>query len=217
MSAAYGAYREARDLSWEILLRHHVSRLPVQVSPICRAEGIGLYSYERAAELIRCYGLEENCRAGDGFTFRRGESYVIVYDSTATVERQRFTVAHELGHCLLGHLKSDGATQGCAEPSDRMEEMQLQANVFASRLLAPACVLRAAGVRDARDIARLCGISLPAAQWRWQRLQLLEDRERQRRQDDLPGCYGASPRERQVLAQFSDYLSRLAQSPSSEP
>lgn len=73
---------------------------------------------------------------------------------------------------------------------------ETQANQFAARILAPACVLHALKVRNAEEIARLCGISRQAAEFRLARLRVLEQR----------GKYFTSPLERQVYEQFIPFL-----------
>lgn len=70
------------------------------------------------------------------------------------------------------------------------------ANMFAARLLAPACVLWGCGVRSAADIMRLCDISEQSAEYRWARMQELYKR----------GKFLTHPLERAVYEQFSDYI-----------
>lgn len=40
----------------------------------------------------------------EGLTFFVGETPVILYDDTPSPQRIRFTIAHELGHLVLGHV-----------------------------------------------------------------------------------------------------------------
>lgn len=61
-----------------------------------------------------------------------GETALILFNSDLNYYRQRFSIAHELGHIILHRY---------SEPSDNDEEMQLleeQANKFASAFLMPA-------------------------------------------------------------------------------
>lgn len=66
----------------------------------------------------------------------------------------------------------------CREPAPGDNPIEQTANVFASRLLAPACVLWGCGVQSAEDIAQLCDISRAAAEFRWSRMQELYRRQR---------------------------------------
>ena len=108
--------------------------------------------------------------------------------------RARFTVAHELGHILLGHVGK--YTLVNREPSPRDDPVEQAANGFAARLLAPACVLWGCRVSSAAEIAALCDISAVAARYRWERMQLLYAR----------GKFLISPLERTLYACFSQYI-----------
>ncbi len=52
------------------------------------------------------------------------------------------SLAHELGHCLM----HNGNGLYNHEPSETDNPIEQEANVFASRILAPACVLWGIGV-----------------------------------------------------------------------
>ena len=82
------------------------------------------------------------------------------------------------------------------EPDPKDNPIEQAANVFASRLLAPACVLWALDAKTPEQIAALCQISLQAATFRAERMALLYER----------GKFLASPLERQVYHQFANYI-----------
>lgn len=195
----YDDYKRARDLSWRVLLDTGTRELPVKISRICGAYGVTLRSYEAGEPLIRALGLDNQCGASDGFSVRSGGRYLAFYNGTQPPGRVRFTIAHELGHILLGHLGDGQHTVYNREPSPEDAPEEHTANVFASRLLAPACVLHALGAVTPEQIAAACDISLAAARFRDGRMGVLEQR----------GKYGASPLERQVLEQFRPYIDRV--------
>lgn len=195
----YDDYKRARDLSWRVLLDTGTRELPVKVSRICGAYGVTLRSCQAGAPLIRALGLETQCGSSDGFTVRSGGRCYVFYNAEQQPGRVRFTIAHELGHILLGHLGDGDHTVYNREPSPEDAPEEHTANVFASRLLAPACVLHALGAVTPEQIAAVCDISLAAAQFRAGRMGVLEQR----------GKYGVSPLERQVLAQFQPYIDRI--------
>lgn len=183
----YKKYKNSRNLSWEILLREGVCELPVRTSALCKKMGIKLV-----------YGPQE--QGSDGYsTILDGSMYVIIRKGLP-IERTRFTVAHEMGHILLGHVGTFHLVN--REPSGSDNPIESEANVFAPRLLAPACVLWECGVTTAEEIAELCDISLQAAQIRAERMEVLQKR----------GKFLVSPLEQRVYEQFqpfiSDYLSR---------
>lgn len=195
----YDDYKRARDLSWRVLLNTGTRELPVKVSRICRGYGVTLRSYQVGAPLIRELGLEAQCDISDGFTVRSGDRCYVFYNMEQPPGRVRFTIAHELGHVLLGHLGDGEHTVYNRESSSENAPEEHTANVFASRLLAPACVLHALGAVTPEQIAAVCDISMAAARFRAGRMGMLEQR----------GKYGSSPLERQVLAQFQPYIDRV--------
>ena len=123
-----------------------------------------------------------------------GSVPTIMVSNLTIPARQRFTCAHELGHIILGHVGRYDLV--CREPAPGDNPIEQAANVFASRLLAPACVLWGCGVQSAEDIAQLCDISRAAAEFRWSRMQELYRRQR----------FLTSPLERLVYAQFENYI-----------
>jgi hypothetical protein len=79
---------------------------------------------------VRILSLDHRCKDVDAFCFSRdGVSYIFV-STVKTAERQRFDLAHELGHLVLhADLSTDGA---------KSKERERQADAFASAFLMPA-------------------------------------------------------------------------------
>ena len=143
-----------------------VCRLPADPVEIAQSLGIKVVGYKAAAEFFKAELAELYERCPLGFSFKEGGHCCIALNENACGEqRQRFTAAHELAHCVLGHLDSETV-------SKRQER---EAEHFAAELLAPLVVLRECGVGSARDVARLCGISQQAAAVR---MSELAERER---------------------------------------
>ena len=177
----YKKYQVSRNLAWEILLREGVTELPVQVGALCRSMGIRLKYFTP---------FDDN----DGYsTIIDGRGVIFVSDQCIQT-RQRFTAAHELGHILLGHVGKYQLVN--REPSSKDNPIEQEANVFASRLLAPACVLWALNARTPEEIAALCQISYQAATYRAERMELLYKRNK----------FLSSPLEQQVYRQFQPFI-----------
>ena len=154
-----------------------------RVLRLCKALGVSVRRYTPAER-----------DSNDGMSTVIGGAPTIMVSSLTIPARQRFTCAHELGHIILGHVGRYDLV--CREPEPGDNPIEQAANVFASRLLAPACVLWGCGVQSAGDIERLCDISRAAAEFRWSRMQELYRRQR----------FLTSSLERAVYAQFEDYI-----------
>ena len=177
----YKEYQNARDAAWRILLDLNIRELPVSTTHVCRQLGIPVKLYDPQDE-------------NDGCSLWVDGHPVILVRREMLPQRQRFTTAHELGHILLGHVGTYELVN--REPSSADNPIEQAANVFAARLLAPACVLWGCGVRTAEEIQRLCDISQQAATYRMERMQVLYERNR----------FLTSPLEREVYRRFADYI-----------
>lgn len=177
----YREYKKSRDLAWQVLINEQITELPVKVTALCREMGIQVHLFTPTD-------------GNDGVsTIVDGQAHILVSNQCQPA-RQRFTIAHELGHILLGHV---GAYQLVnREPSSKDNPIEQAANVFASRILAPACVLWALDARTPEQIADLCQISYQAACFRAERMALLYERNK----------FLISPLEQQVYLQFEKFI-----------
>ena len=196
---SYDNYKSARDMAWKILLECGINTLPVRPSIICDYYGWTLTDYQTGAPSLALLGLSGLTERTDGFCAVTKNHTYIFFDSTLPAGRQRFTIAHEIGHLALGHVAPGGVTTVNREPEPGDSPIERQANQFAARLLAPACVLHELGATTPDAIQRACGLSRQAAEFRAARIQELERRNR----------YYTSPLERQVLQQFASHIARV--------
>jgi Zn-dependent peptidase ImmA (M78 family) len=100
----------------------------------------------------------------DGIQVTEGTDITIGYNPSFHQHRQRFTVAHEIGHMLLGHTS---VTSQFNLTSKKIEE--LEANQFAAELLMPLPIFKidfALNKRNVRALADLYNVSLEATWWR---------------------------------------------------
>lgn len=177
----YRDYCNSRDLAWRILINESVHSLPVDILRLCRQLGI------KVVYFIPKDDSDGKC------TIINDTPYIFV-NRNCSKQRKRFTIAHEIGHILLGHVGKYQLVN--REPSANDNTIEQSANVVASRLLAPACVLWGCGVRNADHIVKLCDISKPSAEYRMIRMRELYQRDK----------FLTSPLERQVYKQFQDFI-----------
>lgn len=92
---------------------------------------------------------------------RGTNEYLIVYDESYSRERIRWTIAHEIGHILLGHLVyfEETALNRGGLTKRQYGVLEVEAHWFAEALLAPNVVLYSYGIKDSQEIAFLCDIS----------------------------------------------------------
>ncbi|HEU5402572.1 MAG TPA: ImmA/IrrE family metallo-endopeptidase [Terriglobales bacterium] len=122
--------REARKL----LEANAVTRAPVPVEQLANALHIDV-RFSAGSEDV------------SGALIRNGESVVIAVNSSQHENRQRFTIAHELGHYLLHkgtklHFDEDfRINYRDATSSDATKREEVEANGFAAALLMPQRIL----------------------------------------------------------------------------
>ncbi len=197
----YDNYKKARDAAWRVLIKYQVRRLPIDIAQICIDEGFTLLPYSRMRDGLKQLGFADHAGQTDGFSLRYQNRLLLFYDDTVSKQRQRFTIGHELGHYLNGDVTAQ-STYRNREPSATDDPRETAANVTASRILSPACVLWHLGLTEASDIARACDISQTAAEWRAERLRKLTERDKEFHRKYGHGSFLMSPLERQVYKQF---------------
>src|SRR4051812_22048309 len=87
-------YSRIRRIVAELLAEHSIKRPPVPIEDIAKAAG--------AQVTYRNFNNEIS-----GALVRRGTSAIIAVAAEQPLVRQRFTIAHELGHFLLHPARGD--------------------------------------------------------------------------------------------------------------
>ena len=167
----YNDYKRARNASWECLIECEISSLPTDLSKICRHYGI---------QIVKNSNLTVNKLHSDerGKAIQLDEKYYIIVRDSDSVQAQRYTIAHELGHILINSAS------------------EYEAERFAIGILAPACVLWGLNLKTPGEIAKACNISIKSAVIRAQRMQLLYERNK----------FLTDPLERELYKQFENYI-----------
>ncbi len=205
MSSTYRQYQRARDTAWRALLKLEEKRLPVDPEALAKTVGVEIHPYPDAKENPRLYTLANQVRGVCVSLRVEGKWHLFVRDHALDDARRRFAVAHELGHLLLGaETRSLAPGVRCFISGDNQGDLieedpdlpDYAADIFAIRLLAPACVLHELGVETADGIMALCGLPPRAAALRAERMALLNTRN----------VYYTNPLERQVRGAFRPWL-----------
>lgn len=96
---------------------------------------ISLCSYSKAKQK---YGIDPSkLGSNDGETIKRGDKYIIFYNDNQLKTRQRWTIAHEIGHIVMKHSFENIDEQ-------LYSKMEVEANFFAAQLLIPNQIINIA-------------------------------------------------------------------------
>lgn len=133
--------KSLEDQAADFLAKHDLNRIPIPVEGLAEAEGIQIVRSQAEA-------------TESGFLLRANGAAIIGLNSRNTRRRQRFTIAHELGHWLLhdgrplivDHTVRMNKRDKVASAGYDFEE--IQANAFAAALLMPANAIQSCVERE---------------------------------------------------------------------
>ncbi len=178
----YNIFSQARNKSWQTLIECGISTMPIKPVKIAAYYGIECHLANKSA-MLDASGMLRTVK----------NKLCIFVDNSDSIQRQRFTILHELGHYLLGHL-GDEVLFRCYE--NIRSEKEQAADKFAADTLMSACVLWGLNIYKAEDIAKICNVSMTAAKIRAERMQILYQRNK----------FLSHPLEKQVFGQFQQFI-----------
>jgi Zn-dependent peptidase ImmA (M78 family) len=160
------------DKACEFLLTQGIDSLPLNPFDIIHQNHWGLVTYSDLCTFVpssACISdIALTCQSNYGFTVYNGNNYCIAYNEAISVKsRVNFTLMHEVGHIVCGHFDGSGST---LESGD-YRRLEVEANFFATNVLAPAAVVTACGFNTPQLLHCACGISFEAAKVRLRQLQ----------------------------------------------
>lgn len=148
----------ARKTAEALIERLNVTTAPVDVNSVAKALGLQIVYNELGEEV-------------SGLLVSRDDTAAICVREGEPVVRQRFTIAHEIGHFCLRHqfeqgehVHVDEGWKMTARSSSRtagLAPQEVEANQFAAALLMPSKLLRSRAARfanrqlDDRDVSEL--------------------------------------------------------------
>jgi Zn-dependent peptidase ImmA (M78 family) len=132
-----------------LLAQHDQTRPPIRIERVAKELGVEL----RSGDLNDVSGV----------LVRQGNSAIVATNNTQSAQRQRFTIAHELGHFLLhegitNHVdRSYRVNFRSAESSEATNVEEIEANYFAASILMPKHMLDAQSAELALDNDAMVG------------------------------------------------------------
>ncbi len=182
----YKEYENARNTAWQTLIKCNISELPVRLGMIVDHFNAKIKN-NSDVNILRDNQL--GCIA-----ILDSEKYIIL-DRTVSIQRQRYTLAHELGHIALKHT-----LQNIKLNRDSViiytDPQEYEAERFATDILAPACILWGLNLHSAEEIAEICNISIRSAEIRARRMETLYQRNK----------FLTHPLEQKLYTQFYDFV-----------
>jgi Zn-dependent peptidase ImmA (M78 family) len=124
-------YSFARNMARKVLKDYKLSEIPTDLTVIFQRLDLKYIELNDADEI-------------DGAILEiEGKPAIAVLNKARPLQRQRFTLAHELGHIFLEHIKrdiydSEEIRESDAESSGKTKPpKEIEADIFASELLVP--------------------------------------------------------------------------------
>ena len=133
----------------------------------------------------------------DAKSYFNGHSWIVIYNDKNPVDISRFAIAHELGHFFLGHDMTY-STYADVQKFGQKTTAEAQADAFALRLLAPACIIKELDLHTSEEIAKTCSIPLTIAKERANRMKDLYEKD----------MFFKNPLETEVCSNFHSYLKK---------
>lgn len=158
-----------------------VSRLS---TPLGAADNVSLIGAIEEAFGV-CVVIDTLPDGYDGLSYQDDDFRAIVLAKTPRAVRQRYTLAHEVGHLLWGDASEEIIAEHLLPPRDRRDPHQeKRANVFAASFLMPEREIREAlsertGVEAFPDLVWQFGVSPDSMAWRLFNLLIIDDAERE--------------------------------------
>lgn len=168
MTNYYINYNAVRSQAINLLLDLKIDRYPISPAQICKKKSWQLISMAEYASM--CNSCESEIKHSlfigcDAYTFynMKTSEYKIVYDRQRHFTgRENWTIAHEIGHIVLGHHKT-GKAGYKSIIINQSERYELEADYFAGHLLSTPVILNALNVSSPDQIAHICRLSKAAS------------------------------------------------------
>lgn len=184
--STYGQYQDARDAAWRALLELPEKKLPVDVDALAKKLGVEIHPFPGKEQAL-LHNLVNRAADGPCVSLRiRRAWHIFIRSKSLDESHRRFAIAHELGHLLLAHetetlapgVRCFAARENIGDVMEDTQELETYtADLFAVRLLAPACLLHEMHIDSSGEIIRLCDLPPHAAVIRAERMQLLNERD----------------------------------------
>ena len=140
-------WKRSIKAAYDFLIENEAYTLPFDIHKALKSHGYALRTYSHLAEKskVSLDEISETFGSKDGISqyHSQRDKHAICYNDTIKPRgRIQWTLAHELGHITLGHLR-DFPETGTKHPALKRSTyriLEAESNVFARELLAPSTV-----------------------------------------------------------------------------
>ena len=140
-------WKRSIEAAYDFLIENEERTLPLDLHKALKSRGYIVRTYSRIAEKsnVSLADVCDSLGSKDGtseYRPQRNKHAICYNDTTKPRGRIKWTLAHELGHITLGHLR-DFPETGTKHPALKKSSyriLEAEANVFARELLAPSTV-----------------------------------------------------------------------------
>lgn len=141
-----------------ILSKSKVSLLPIRIKDILKVVKLDYPT-------IRFHSTDKLPSKVYALTYRDGKDIDIAYNNQVSLNRQKFSVAHELGHIYMGHVHAGGFID-----FENQNQVEQEANEFAAELIMPSFLMKKKIVDEHKSANELIGILEVSEEALWWKL-----------------------------------------------
>lgn len=166
---------EIKEIVYQAIVRGACINIPVEIKKICKSYPnirVIPFSVQMRRRNMTLEEVYAQCETEDACAdyYAHANKYIIYYNDVIkwkyiNSNRYRWSIAHELGHILLGHhIKYEKTRIFRSELSNsEYNYLETEADYFAQLILVPHAAIASFSIKDARTIKILCQISNSAA------------------------------------------------------
>lgn len=167
-------YKRTTDIANKFLIQQNICRLPVDPFAIAERNNWKIVKVGDIAvdlKMTHEYVLTKLIKTNDGVSLYCDclNQYKIVYNEKVRSQgRIKWTIMHEIGHIVLGHLsdyKHAIIARGGLEEKE-YDALEKEADLFAGLVLAPPIVMLDLNITSKQKIIEFCKLSEEAAGYR---------------------------------------------------
>jgi len=149
----------AREKARRLLKKLNITSRPILLNPIVKSLSITTAPHD----------IDDKLSGANAYDPETNENYIL-YNENHPVHRQRFTVAHEVGHVMFDHTNYQNEDVDFHSKKDN----EIEANQFAAELLMPLASLKKDIIKHntAKKLAVIYWVSEEAMMWRLMETQL---------------------------------------------